>query len=676
MFKCYCYDIQVLLLSLCWLSACQPVVTDRVPKPAAVLEKAASLAPDVNQSKAATASTRQVQAYMRTQMPLNIEKEKNFARRGFIATLPSTLIKKQSGETSFNLAANDFLEGMSPDTVNPLLWQQGEFMALSEGLFKVTDGVYQVRGFDVANISFIETDNGYIVVDPLTAAEPARAAYELVKTHIGDKPVVAVIYTHSHTDHFAGISGVVDIEAAMAGRVPIIAPAGFMAETAKEWMIAGNAMGRRAFYQFGLFLEAGARGRVGVGQGPGIALGTHHLVPPTRSVTQTGMTLNLDGLEVIFQLAPEAEAPVEMNFYIPKYKALCMAETVNMGIHNVQTLRGAPVRDAKAWADHLTEALALFGEDAQSLFISHHWPRFGNQEIRTYVGLQRDSYKFIHDQTVRMMNQGLTPDEIAENFTLPERLSSQWYNRGFYGTLSHNVKAVYDKYMGWYNGIPADLNRHPPVARAQRYVTAMGGMAGILAQAGAAFDRGDYRWSAELLQHAVFARADHKLARALLADSYEQMGYQAESAIWRNIYLQATRELRQGRADVYNGGQEDYLLGGASDAQLLDLLSVRLLPERAADKSLSINVKFRESGAVFHLSMNNSVLVFHKDRRDPQAGLVQVSRRGFLGVALGFMSLSQAQHLDMVDVEGDGSDLEKLGRMMDKPSLDFNIIEP
>ena len=624
--------------------------------------------------KGATASTREAQRQALLEMPKDITKEKDFATRGFIAKYNLPEIAKFKGKgISADLSQNDFITGPAPDTVNPLYWQHAEFMGLSEGLFKVTNGVYQVRGYDVSNITFVETDNGYVVIDPLNAAEPAKVAYDLIKEHVGDKPIKAVLYTHSHSDHFAGIGGVVDIE--NMGDVQIIAPQGFLEETAKEWMTAGNAMGRRAFYQFGLFLPRNEKGYVGVGQGPGISLGQHDLVAPTKEIKRTGETLTIDGLEVVFQLTPGAEAPAEMNFYFPKYKSVCMAETVNAGIHNVQTLRGANVRDAMEWADYLTEALTLF-PDAETLFITHHWPRFGNAEIREYVGKQRDSYKYIHDQTVRMMNQGLTPDEIAENLELPESLKSEWYNRGFYGSISHNSKAVYDKYMGWYNGMPQSLNQHIPTERAKRYVEAIGGAEHVLSIGGEAFDKGDYRWSAELLSHLVFDNPKNEAARELLADSYEQMGYQAESAIWRNIYLSSARELRQGGPDIYTGGQEDYLLGGASDEQILDLLAVRLLPEKAKGKILSVNIVMKESGQIYNLRLENSVLVYHKNVTDRDVGTVTASRKGFLAVGMGFLGLTQAKLLRMVSSEGDASALQEIGEMMDKPTLDFNIIEP
>lgn len=678
--------ISLLTASLFALSACVNDTPTKIAEPEARQSVQATdtefrkqdVAKDANGvtlPKDATTQTRAVQAQARSSMPQDIAKEKDFATRGFIATWPEAQIEKNKGGISMDLIANDFIAGEAPDTVNPLLWQHGEFMGLNEGLFKVTDGIYQVRGFDVANITFIESDTGYIVVDPLNAGETAAAAYELMKEHVADKPVVAVLYTHSHSDHFAGISGVVDMEEAMAGKIQIIAPEGFMNETAKEWLTAGNAMGRRAFYQFGMFLQSDERGYVGAGQGPGISLGTHDLVPPTIEVTYTGETLNVDGLDIVFQLTPGAEAPAEFNFYIPKYKAVCMAETVNAGIHNVQTLRGANVRDAKEWADFLTEAQSIFS-DAETLFITHHWPRFGNEEIIEYIGKQRDAYKYLHDQTVRMMNQGLTPDEIAENLVLPESLGGKWYNRGFYGSLSHNSKAVYDKYMGWYNGMPSDLNRHIPTERAKRYVAAIGGADAVMKVAGEAFDEGDYRWTGELLQHLVFAQPTNQDARELLADSYEQMGYQAESAVWRNIYLSAARELRQGGPDIYTGGEDDYIMSGASDEQVLDLLAVRLIPELAKGKTLSINIEFEETGNAYNLRLENSVLVYRKDALDPDAGTVTASRKGFLSVSLGFLTLTKAKVLRLVKTEGDAKALQEIGEMMDKPSLDFNIIEP
>ena len=637
---------------------------------------AAEDAPKITLPKPATQTTINRQKELLASMPKNMSQDIEFAQRGFIATSPQNVIERLDGKgVSYDLTQNDFIKDDAPDTVNPLLWRHGKIMGY-EGLFEVTKGVYQVRGFDVDNITFIEGENGFIVIDPMTAAEPAAAAYALVKKYVADKPVFAVIYTHSHADHFAGIEGVIDRADVEAGKVQIIAPKGFLAETVSEWMIAGNAMGRRAFYQFGLFLPPGKRGNVGVGTGPGIALGKVDLIPPTHEISNTGEKLVIEGVEFIFQLTPGAEAPVEMNFYLPQFKSLCMAETAIGTIHNVQTLRGANVRDAKAWADYLTEAEDLFGQEAESLFVSHLWPHFGNDHIREYLTKHRDTYKYMHDQTVRMMNAGLTPDEISETLILPDSLNSEWYNRGFYGSVSHNVKGIYDKYMGWYNGIPADLNRHPPIERAKKYVAGFGGMDSLMKSAENSYKDGDYRWASEILQHAVFAQPDHKNARELLADSYEQLGYVAESSIWRNIYLTAARELRQGGPDIYKGGSEDYILGGSTDEQVLDLLTVRLLPEKAAEKSLSMNIVFRETGNKFNLALNNSVLLYRKNVTREHSPTLTVSREGFLAVAFGFMTLDQAVGAGMIEIKGDGFSFTELSSMMENPSLDFNIIEP
>lgn len=608
-------------------------------------------------------------------LPSDKAQDEDFATRGFIATWPTYEISKFGGGVSVDLSGNDFIEGEAPYTVNPALWHHGKIMS-HEGLFKVTDGIYQVRGFDVCNITFIETDNGYIVVDPLTAAEPAKAAYDLMKEHVGDKPVLAVLYTHPHSDHFAGIEGVIDPEDVATGKVEIIAPEGFMEEAVSEWMIAGNAMGRRAFYQFGLFLESGEKGHVGMGMGPFIALGKHLLVPPTLDITHTGQVVTIDGLDIVFQLTPGAEAPVEFNFFIPEYEALCMAETATASIHNVQTLRGASVRDAGAWAGYLTEADQLFGANAEVLFVSHHWPRFGNDEIRDYLKKHRDTYKFLHDQTVRMMNAGLTPTEIAEDLKLPPSLNDEWFNRGFYGTLSHNSKAVYDKYMGWYDGNPVTLNPHIPTERAKRYIAALGGVDETLNKAMTAYEHGDYRWSSELANHVVFAEAENQQARYLLANSYEQLAYQAESAAWRNIYLTAAMELRQGGPVKYTGGSEDYLLPATETSDILNLLAVRLLPDKAEGKRFAFHVRLTDREETHLIWLENSVLHHLEDGNAEGAATIITDIRGLMAVALGYMTVDMAKAANMMDWEGDPKSLNELAAMLDRPTLDFNIIEP
>lgn len=453
-------------------------------------------------SRPATAATRAVLAEAAKTLPPDDGADFEFARRGFIATWPQPVIRQSNGQPAFDLAGNDFVEGPAPATVNPALWRQNKVMR-AEGLFRLAPGLYQVRNFDNSNVTFIETPRRWIVIDPLTVEEVARAAFDLLKQHVADKPVLAVIYTHSHTDHFAGVTGIIDPRDVSAGKVQVIAPKGFVDEVVSEWMLAGTAMGRRAFYQFGYFLPRNSTGHVGMGMGTAIAAGKQGFIPPTLEIDQTNKAVTIDGVELVFQLTPGAEAPTEFNIWIPSLKALCLAETATSTLHNVQTLRGAKVRDAKAWADYLGEALRLWGGQAELSFASHHWPRFGNAAVREHIAHQRDAYKFIHDQAVRRMNLGQTPTEIAEGLELPDALRNDWSLREFYGTVSHNAKAVYDRYMGWYDGVPANLNPHPPVERAQRMVKAIGGLGGLLRQAASAYDSGDYRWSAELAVHAA-----------------------------------------------------------------------------------------------------------------------------------------------------------------------------
>lgn len=426
--------------------------------------------------KPASEHTRGIQAEALGNLPDKLEREIRFASQGFIATRPDGRISQADGSLSADLTNMSFLQGDAPATVHPALWQHSALTA-RHGLFKVNDGIYQVRGFDVSNITFISSDNGWIVVDPLTVNESSAAALSLLREHVDQRPIKAVIYTHPHTDHFAGVGGIIEATQVVSGEVEVIAPEGFMHELVQEWIIAGNAMGRRGFYQFGLDLPAGEHANVGIGMGPFVPFGEQTLIPPTTLVSQPVQTLMIDGLEVVFLLTPGAEAPVEFNFYIPRYKALCTAETATSSLHNVLTLRGAAVRDAKAWADSLTATADLFPE-AELVFMTHHWPRFGNEEVMEFLGKQRDTYKYLHDQSVRLMNLGYGPAEIAERIKLPSTLAQEWYNRGFYGSLSHNAKAVYQKYMGWYSGVPADLNPHTPVERAHRYIAAMGGATG------------------------------------------------------------------------------------------------------------------------------------------------------------------------------------------------------
>jgi len=631
--------------------------------------------PAPDQPREATAATKAVLAQAAQDLPIEDGQDFEFAKRGFIASWPDNVIRQDNGKPSFDLAGNDFIEGPAPDTVNPALWRQNKVMR-AEGLFRLAPGLYQVRNFDNSNVSFVETPNGWIVIDPLTVAEVAHAAFELVKKHVADKPVLAVIYTHSHTDHFGGAPGIISAADVAAGKVQVIAPKGFVQEVVSEWMLAGTAMGRRAFYQFGYFLPRGAKGHVGMGMGTAIAAGKQGFIPPTMEIDHTGQSVTIDGVEIDFQMAAGSEAPTEFNMWIPSLKALCSAETATSTLHNVQTLRGAKVRDAKAWSEYLTEAIRLWGDKAEIDFASHHWPRFGNGVIRTYLSHQRDAYKFIHDQSVRRMNMGQTPAEIAEGLQLPPALRADWSVRGFYGTVSHNAKAVYDRYMGWYDGVPADLNPYPPVERAKRLVAAMGGSKALHKQAEKAFKAGDYRWSADLANNGIFADPKDDAARRILADSYEQLGYQSESAVWRNIYLTGARELRQRRPDVVVENGPNFLMLSTPLSDFLDLVAAAVVPEKAGDARLGFNLVDSSGGNRFAVTLENSVLVSEAGQTIAGAPTLSAPKPILLGILFGKVPLDAMVKSGMAKLDGDGEPIRRLGTMIQMPKLDFPIAEP
>ncbi len=623
----------------------------------------------------ATAATRAVLAAAAKDLPPEDNQDFEFARRGFIATWPESIIKQANGKPSFDLAGNDFIEGAAPDTVNPALWRQNRVLR-AEGLFKLAPGLYQVRGFDNSNVSFIETPKGWIVIDPLTVEEVARAAFDLLKKHVADKPVLAVIYTHSHTDHFAGATGIISPADVASGKVQVIAPKGFVDEVVSEWMIAGPAMGRRAYYQFGYFLPRGTKGHAGMGMGTAIAAGRQGFIPPTLEIDHTGQTVTIDGVELVFQMTPGAEAPTEFTLWIPSLKALCSAETATSTLHNVQTLRGAKVRDAKAWAGYLTEMARLWGSEAEVLFASHHWPRYGQPVIRSYLSRQRDAYKFIHDQSVRRMNLGQTPNEIAEGLQLPTALRADWSARGYYGTVSHNAKAVYDRYMGWYDGIPADLNPYPPVERAKRLVAALGGGKAVVRQARKAYAAGDYRWAAELAHNGLFANPKDEVARTLLGDSYEQMGYQAESAVWRNIYLTGARELRQRGPDSIPESGPSYLAGATPLHYFLDLLETTVVPEKAGDAKLAFNLVDTASGDKSAVTLENAVMISEAGQSIAGAPTLSAPKPLLLGILFGKVPLDAMVKAGQARLEGDGDAIRQLVGMLEAPKADFNIVEP
>lgn len=610
--------------------------------------------------------------------------DEDFVSRGFIAAWPEPDIRNAAGDIVWSFAAYDFVKGEAPASVNPSLWRHARLLA-KHGLFKVHERIYQVRGFDVSNMSIILGRKGLIVVDPLTSVETAAAALTLARETLGDRPVTAVVYTHSHADHFAGVRGVVDGADVAAGRVRIIAPEHFLEEALAENVIAGPAMTRRAGYQFGSGLSPGPEGQMTSGIGRGIAGGRRSLIAPTETIARNGETRVIDGVTFIFQLTPNTEAPAEMNFFLPEFGALCLAENANVSMHNILTPRGALVRDAKVWADGLTKSLELFGPRAELMFASHGWPRFGAPRVRDYIESHRDAYKYLHDQTVRMMNMGMTGEEIAEEIRLPDALEARWFNRGYYGTMKHNARAVYQRYLGWYDGNPARFDALPRADSAALYVEAMGGAKKVLKRARTAAGRGEYRWAAELLDRLVFAEPDNLEARRLLAEAHAQMAYQAESAIWRNMFLSAARELTDGVAQTSGENVSLDFVAATPSAMLFDLLAVRLNPERARaaapDVPLALNIAFPDRGERFALTVRNGVLIHAAGAHEKPAVTVRIARPLFLAAMLAPQGATPNAAAGLIDlsppeVAGDASRWETFRTLFDAPDPRFAIVTP
>ena len=522
-------------------------------------------------------------------LPLADEEDFAEARRGLVAGFEPATVADEDGRTVWDLESYDFLAGESPDSVHPSLWRQSKLNRIA-GLFELAPGFYQLRGFDLSNMHVVEGDEGIIVIDPLISAETAAAALALYREHRGERPVTGLIYTHSHIDHFGGAKGVVSAEEVAERRIPVLAPAGFLHHAVSENVFAGTAMGRRAAYMYGARLERGADGQVGAGLGQTTSLGTVTLLPPNLDVTATGQEETVDGVRMVFQLTPGTEAPAEMNFHFPEQRVLCIAENATRTMHNILTPRGALVRDPHVWANYLDEAIELFGAGSDVLFAGHHWPCWGTERIVDYLKKQRDLYAYLHDQTLRLINRGLTGREIAETLELPPSLAAEWHCRGYYGSVSHNVKAVYQRYMGWFDGNPAHLWEHTPASSARRYVEFMGGAEAVLERARQSFEEGDYRWVVEVVNHVVFAEPENEAARQLQADALEQLGYGAENATWRNFFLMGAKELREGIAGTPTNPAPPDVLAQLSVEQILDAMAIRLDGPRAWDVRLKINL--------------------------------------------------------------------------------------
>ncbi|WP_249522398.1 alkyl/aryl-sulfatase [Modestobacter marinus] len=596
------------------------------------------------------------------------------ARRGFVAALEPGIVHAD-GRVVWDNDAYAFLVGDAPETVNPSLWRQSSLNAV-QGLFEVTPGIYQVRGLDLSNVTFIEGDRGVLVLDPLISAETAAAALSLYRRHRGERPVTGVLYTHSHADHFGGVRGVVAQADVDAGRVPVLAPEGFAEHAISENVYAGTAMARRAGYMYGAALDRGPRGQVGAGPGQTTSTGSFGMIPPTLDVTTTGQEETVDGVRMVFQMAPGSEAPAEMHVYFPQRRALCTAENATHVLHNVLTIRGAQVRDAHAWAGYLTEAIDLFGGELELVFASHHWPTWGRERSVGYLALQRDLYAYLHDQTVRMLNQGLTGAEIAETLALPPALENAWHARGYYGSVSHNVKAVYQRYMGWYDGNPSHLWPHPPEAAARRYVAFMGGADAVVDRARESFDAGDLRWVAEVLNHVVFAQPDHDAARQLLADTYEQLGYGAENGTWRCAYLSGAHELRHGGFGTPVTPVSPDVLAQLTPEQLFDALAVRVDGPRCWHEHVTLDVDLTDVGVRYRLTLRNGVLSHTTAPQTTDAdAVVSLPAAALPAVATGAADPAGSAAAG-ISIAGDPAALGRLMAALDDPDPDFAIVTP
>lgn len=606
----------------------------------------------------ASASTRSLQDAVLEALPFHDRRQYDEAERGFVATLDPCLIHAEDGTVVWDMERFAFLADEAPDTVNPSLWRSAQLTS-KHGLFTVADRVHQVRGFDLSNMSIVEGETGYIVIDPLVTAEAAGAAMDLVRTHLGDKPVTAVIYTHSHVDHFGGVKGVLSPEDAAERSVPVVAPADFTGHAISENVYAGNAMNRRANFMYGMGLPSGPQGVVGSGLGPATSVGTVTLIPPTHSISSTGAEITLDGVRTVFQVTPGAEAPSDMNVFFPGLRALNLADNVVQCMHNLYTPRGAQVRDAIAWSTYIQEVIEMFGADTEVIFAGHQWPVWGQERCLELLRMQRDLYRYLHDEVLRLANQGYTIHEIPEVIELPEALGTFWSNRGYYGTLSHNCKAIYQRYLGYFDGNPANLDPHPPVEAGKRYVALAGGMDALLTTARAAYEEGDYRWVAELVNHAVFADPDHAEARALQADALEQLGYQAESAVWRNFYLTGALELREGTPPTGVKIDAGELIGAMSIDMMISFLAIRIDGPRAAEHPMTVNLTITDTSQELSLELSNGALVpmaGHDATPDVSA---QLDRATFAGLAVGAVTVDQLTD-EQIHIEGESSLLATL----------------
>jgi alkyl sulfatase BDS1-like metallo-beta-lactamase superfamily hydrolase len=632
-------------------------------------------------SKPASDETKAANSKLLKELPFANTEEFEDAKAGFIAPLPDNgIIKNAKGEPIYDLSkfTSFIAEGKdAPDTVNPSLWRQSQLL-MQGGLFKSAEGIYQVRGADLSNVTFIEAPDGLIVIDPLISEETAKYALDLYYAHRPKKPVVAVIYTHSHVDHYGGVRGVVSEEDVASGKVKIYAPEGFIDAAVAENVMAGNAMSRRASYMYGNVLPQSPTGQVGAGLGPTTSFGTVTLIPPTDTIKEDGEKRTIGGLDFEFWMAPGSEAPSEMFFYIPSMKALTLAEDATHTLHNTYSLRGAKIRDPLAWSKYINEALYRWGDDVEVLYAPHHWSMTGNKRIVEHLKRQRDLYRYINDQPLRLANHGFTMIEIAEMLDLPESLQQDWSARGYYGSVNHDMKSTYVHYLGWFDGNPATLHQLPERDAAGKYVDYMGGADAVLEKARKAYDAGDYRWVAQVVNHVVFADPSNEAARGLQADALEQMGYQAESGPWRNFYLSGAKELREGVKKLGTPSTASPDTIKAMDLDLLfDYAAMRLNGPKAAGKSMKLNWNFTDTGQKYLLELENGALSHIADRQADDADVsVTLTRAKLNDILLGQTTFAKELDSGSVTATGNADVLKELLSMLDTFEFWFNIVTP
>ena len=633
------------------------------------------------ETEGATTITAEANAEWYEKLDFSDRREFANAERGWLDNAEGRIIDGDDNRSAWDLQSYGDLNRDAPDTVNPSLWRNTQLNAKA-GLFEVCDGIYQVRGFDMANTTFIRTDHGWIVFDVLMCKENMKAAKELMENRFGPLDIKAVLYSHSHVDHFGGVEGVITREQVAdaklslkkqlaSGKTLVLAPAGFLKHAISENVYAGIAMARRAQFQYGTVLDKGEKGALSVGIGMGQSTGTVALIAPTYEIGEDVPKLTIDGLEIEFQLTPGTEAPAEMNAYFPKYRALWMSENCTGTLHNLYTLRGAEVRDANDWAKYIIEADQRFCDKTDVVFQSHNWPHWG-EEIHDYLLNTAAIYKFIHDQTLHYMNQGYTSTEVAAMLTLPEKLEKVWYTRPYYGTLAHNAKAVYQKYLGWYDANPVNLNPLPPSDTAKKLVEYLGSTDAVLRKARKDFEKGDYQWVAQITKELVFADPSNQKARNLCADALEQLGYQAESGAWRNAYLMGAAELRKGNlsglARTANG------LGSAMKEMtvdmLLDYISILTDANAAQNDDVTLNLIVTDVNEKFYVTRKNGILLSYSGENRPDAQATVTCKR------LQLLALMQRQQAGQVQVSGDATALKRLLAYASKFEKTFNVIEP